>query len=252
MSRAEGRLIPIHVGDPAGNMAIDQALLEAVDEAGQAMLRFYTWSRPTLSLGYFQQLGAREDHAESANLVCVRRSTGGGAIVHHHELTYSVAIPLTASSAGPRIDLYQQTHLAVAAALLEFGVRAVPFRSLDRETTHWTSQHPFLCFQRCSDEDLMVSGYKVLGSAQRKSRRAVLQHGSLLLATSKWAPQLPGVRDLTSRSIPPGQLAECIANRIGDLLSIRWSADELSRAERVRADEITTQRFASDHWLQRR
>jgi lipoate-protein ligase A len=252
MSKTEGRLIPLNAGGSAENMAIDQALLESVDDAGQPVLRLYTWSQPTLSLGYFQRIDARRDHAESSELVCVRRSTGGGAIVHHHELTYSVVVPSGGWLAGPPVELYQQTHAAVAAALSEFNVRAVPFRVLGRETTPSLSEHPFLCFQRCAEEDLVVSGYKVLGSAQRKSRHAVLQHGSLLLGTSPWAPQLPGVHELTSQSVPLRQLAECFAAVLGNVLSIQWRGDEIARGERLRADEIVVQKFASDRWLLRR
>lgn len=264
MSLTQGRLIPLDSGDAAENMAIDQALLESVGDHGRPTLRLYTWTQPTLSLGYFQPIGARRDHAESETLACVRRSTGGGAIVHHHELTYSVALPLDRERAlpgeralhggriGPSVGLYQQTHAAVAAALSEFNVRAVPFRSLGRAAKPKPTNDPFLCFQRSAQEDLFLSGYKILGSAQRKGRRAILQHGSLLLGTSPWAPQLPGVRELTSQSIPLQPLAESLATALATLLSIHWITDEISRQERLRAEQIVVQRFASDRWLGRR
>ena len=98
----------------------------------------------------------------------------------------------------------------------------------------------------------MVSGYKVLGSDQRTSRFAVLQHGSLLLQSSRWAPQLPGVLELTSRSIAPAELANCFAEALAQTLSIRWSEDEISHEETRRADEIGVHKFASDRWLLRR
>lgn len=173
-------------------MAIDQALLESVEADRRATLRLYVWSEPTLSIGYFQKLSDRVGHDESAGLACVRRATGGGAILHHHELTYSVVIPVERQT-GPRMDLYQQTHLAVINVLSEYGIGAIPFRlagsnrgPLRDSEKKDSSVEPFLCFQRRSDEDLIVGGYKVLGSAQRKSRHAVLQHGSLLIRASKW------------------------------------------------------------------
>ncbi len=245
-----GRLIELHAGSPAENMAIDQALLESVEATGQPVLRFYTWSEPTVSMGYFQAIGDRRDHAESSGLAFVRRATGGGAIVHHRELTYSIAIPLDRSLAGPRLELYQQTHLAISEALSDFGVRAVPFRLLGRVEPS-SRANPFLCFQRRTDEDLIVSGYKILGSAQRKTRQAVLQHGSLLMRASPWAPQLPGLLDLTSRQISLAELAGSCSANLGVLLSIQWEVNEISPAERARANELR-KKLTSDAWLFRR
>lgn len=245
-----GRLIELHTGGPAENMAIDQALLESVDANGRPVLRLYAWSEPTLSIGYFQKIADRIEHSESTGLNCVRRSTGGGGIVHHHELTYSVVIPCDDASTGPRLDLYEKTHLAMIESLSEFGVKAVPFRRLGKEPKNDTDS--FLCFQRRTNEDLIISGYKVLGSAQRTTRRAILQHGSLLMQASRWAPQLPGVIDLSSRPISIGQLAESFSASLAVVLTIDWNVDEISRVEMARAAEITTERFASRRWLSRR
>ncbi len=265
MPNSQGRCIPLQVNSPAENMAIDHALLESVDAGSPAVLRLYTWREPTLSLGYFQRIAERSSHSESSGLSCVRRATGGGAIVHHHELTYSIVVPVEPlSKTVPKLDLYRQTHLAVVDVLSEFGVRAVPFRMTGRswmkDPKKWGQQvekpaqstDPFLCFQRRSDEDLIVCGYKVLGSAQRKTRRAILQHGSLLLRTSQWAPQIPGICDLTSRWISPERFAERFAAILGDKLGIDWISDAISAAEHRRAAAISTQKFASQRWLSRR
>ena len=74
-------------------MAADEAMLETTAECGIASLRFYTWTKPTLSLGYFQPAAVREQQPNIASLPWVRRSTGGAGIVHHHELTYAFALP---------------------------------------------------------------------------------------------------------------------------------------------------------------
>jgi lipoate-protein ligase A len=170
--------------------------------------------------------------------------------VHHHELTYSVAIPSDVALAGPRLDLYYKTHSAMIDSLSDFGVRAIPFRRLGEESKNETDS--FLCFQRRTSEDLILSGYKVLGSAQRTTRRAILQHGSLLMQASRWAPQLPGVIDLSSRPISIGQLADSFSASLATALSINWNVDEISPFERRRAVEITTERFASQRWMLRR
>ena len=246
----QGRLVELHTAGAAENMAIDQALLESVDAEGRPVLRLYAWSEPTLSIGYFQKIADRSEHSESKGLTCVRRSTGGGGIVHHHELTYSLAIPSKNASTGPRKDLYEKTHLAMIESLSGFGVRAIPFRRLGQDSEVDTDA--FLCFQRRTSEDLIVSGYKVLGSAQRTARHAILQHGSLLMRASRWAPQLPGVIDLSSRPISIGRLAERFADALAVALSVDWRVGEISLVERGRAAEIATERFASKRWLTRR
>ncbi len=87
------RLI-VHPPSPgAWNMAVDEALLMDAVENGVATLRFYQWSEPTLSLGYFQRYSDREQHAASRKCAVVRRQSGGGAILHDRELTYSLMLP---------------------------------------------------------------------------------------------------------------------------------------------------------------
>ncbi len=245
-----GRLIPLAGGDPAENMAIDQALLESTSRSRVPTLRLYRWNRPTLSLGYFQQLSDRAFHPASLAIDCVRRSTGGGAIVHHHELTYSLAVPV-APTAGPQFELYTRIHGEIASMLRDFGVLAAPFRTLARSAGEQIST-PFLCFQRRTDEDLIVCGYKVLGSAQRKTRGAVLQHGSLLLKASPWAPELPGVAELSSRCLSETQVAEELTQRLARNLSVQWQADELTPAEGAAVSRISESKFGSPHWHQRR
>ncbi|MCG8653349.1 MAG: lipoate--protein ligase family protein, partial [Pirellulales bacterium] len=150
-------------------MSIDQTLLETVDRGGPPTLRFYTWNQPTLSLGYFQPQVQRREHSASRKLELVRRATGGGAIVHHHELTYCLVMPLGDRRSGARVDLYQGLHQVASDVLAEFGVRASPHRLSGREEN--VDPSAFLCFQRRTAEDLVVAGYKVLGSAQRRGRR---------------------------------------------------------------------------------
>src|SRR4051812_39572627 len=79
--------------DGAWNMALDEALLHAAESDGTATLRFYGWREPTLSLGYFQKHVDRALHSASENCTLVRRTSGGGAILHDRELTYSIALP---------------------------------------------------------------------------------------------------------------------------------------------------------------
>ena len=229
MSEPLGRVLPYAEFDAASNMAVDQAILESVDAGGPTTLRLYGWSAPSLSLGYFQSAAQRHRHAASQSIDWVRRATGGGAIVHDCELTYSFAVPIRDRRLGAREDLYHQSHLAIAQLLSQFGVRAQFYRELAERAEQYSE--PFLCFQRRTAEDLIVSGYKVLGSAQRRSRYALLQHGSLLLRASRAAPELPGVGDLTSCQLSVEHWSELIPEALLSTLGLRqWVAGELQTA----------------------
>ena len=126
------------------NMALDEAILQYVAKHPAIILRIYRWAEPTLSLGYFQKLGDRQQHLESAGLNVVRRATGGGAIVHHHDLTYSLAlndealqrleakVPIDSdslrlgklTSIGASTRLYNALHSGVTDLLEQHGYAA--------------------------------------------------------------------------------------------------------------------------------
>nr|WP_146389512.1 lipoate--protein ligase family protein [Allorhodopirellula solitaria] len=254
-------------------MAIDEAIVSAV--AGNAVpptLRFYGWSRPTLSLGYFQAADEAGDWAgEPVDLV--RRSTGGGAIMHHRELTYSLSLPLADTGPGARQAVYRSVHACVIDTLKGLGVTAaaysdVPARAFRSETvipskesrapsdgllpSRKQPREPFLCFQRRTDEDLICSGYKILGSAQRRVRGGVLQHGSLLLQVSCHADVLPGVADLAEIEIDPIAISQSIADGIAETMTLDWQSGELSAAERDHSVSIRANRYAAADWTRRR
>jgi lipoate-protein ligase A len=199
------------------NMAIDEELLERASENAHVQIRLYRWCEPTLSLGHFQSI---EDLAgdpsviasgrleQLADLPRVRRRTGGGAILHDREWTYSVILPHKRSPgrlAGAGVDkghhewLYRAVHQAVRDGLRQLGWDA----SLAEHCTcsiagklPVATKDPFLCFQRRTPVDLVVGAHKVQGSAQRRSRTGLLQHGSLLLSASGSFPSILGLEDL--------------------------------------------------------
>ncbi len=246
----EGRLIIDDRRDPHHNMAVDQVLLETVAAGAPPVLRFYQWDRPTLSLGYFQTLRDRLTHDASRGLTVVRRSTGGGAIVHDHELTYSLTMPIVDRAAVAVRRFYDVMHDAIRQALQQFGVHVHRVG----EDAKQVASSPFLCFQRRTDEDLICAGYKVLGSAQRRTGHAVLQHGSLLLRASAHAPELPGAFDLGGDPPAVPDLIQTILQAVdGRRTKVdAWVPSRLERSEQERAGYWSTERFANRHWLERR
>lgn len=251
-TKPSGRVLTDWSGDAAWNMAVDQALAESIAEQGSsAALRFYTWREPTLSLGYFQSADEADPRFE--NVRKVRRSTGGGAILHHHELTYSLVVRTRRGEHGARHDLYRKVHAAIVDELATRSIVAAPYR----DTTHAAQAverdaDQFLCFRRRTDEDLIVSGYKVLGSAQRRTRGAILQHGSLLLRSSPLADELPGIFDLTSQKMDISRLAQSLTRSIGDAIGIAFTSSELDPREQSGANEIAETRFSNPRWWNRR
>ena len=194
----------------AWNMAVDETLLESAADGGGFSLRFYRWQEPTLSLGYFQQYDDRWQHAASLNCPAVRRATGGGAILHDREITYSIAVPPGHRLAVKHIALYETIHAALIDVLAGYGIHASLCQA---KAGKCGRSQPFLCFQRRSPGDVLLSDVKIAGSAQRRCRGAVLQHGSVLLARSPAAPELPGLAEVAAislilRSIGPNVVVE--------------------------------------------
>ncbi len=237
--------------DGAWNMAVDEALWRVAAQTRVPVLRLYRWEPATVSLGYFQRCGQRRCHRASLELPWIRRASGGGAIVHDRELTYSLAWPLTARTGRISPQLYQLVHHALCDVLRDEGIELC---ILDRGCEHESEAPPFLCFQRRSPGDGMLRQFKVLGSAQRRNRGVLLQHGSLLWERSRWAPELPGVADLVEA--PIGSTAESIGRRwmlrIALRLETRLVGSVLSESERELADKMRDTRYSCPVWNEKR
>jgi len=222
-------------------MALDEALLLARD--APPTLRLYTWSPAALSLGYFQRFADVPAAARAGALV--RRATGGGAIWHERELTFSVAAdaahPLYA---GPIADSYERVHAAVADALRPLGVDATlrGERSLrsDRADTG-------MCFHVSTPLDLVWDERKGVGSAQRRTGGRVLHHGSIKLDATELEP---GVARL-----PAGTALETVAELVLLAFARRFDAGlepaEPSASERAHAERRAAW-FESDAFVRRR
>ncbi len=234
------------------NMAIDQAILESTAATGQTTLRFYAWAPATLSLGYFQKLEDRELHAASARCPIVRRASGGGAIVHDDELTYSLCVATTGSIAKANADLYDTVHVAIRDSLAEQGIETSLFESAPNEKIKASQSDPFLCFQRRAVGDLICDGAKVGGSAQRRLKNAIIQHGSLLLSQSEQAPELPGLKELSGSAVDVEKLSDSVAVRLAKSMELEFVVGEVSHAETSRAQEIENEKFGSQQWLNKR
>jgi lipoate-protein ligase A len=217
-----------------------------------AILRTYGWTEPTLSLGYFQRLAVARAHSRWREVPIVRRLSGGGAIWHHHELTYAVVIPETHPLARPSTNLYRAVHGAIAQALALLGVPAGPRGPVVR-SRDFEQGIPFLCFTDTNPEDIVTYGVKIVGSAQRRRGGAVLQHGSILLARSSHTPELAGVCDVAAvRALPLDEWSERIVARIPDKLELSLLAAPMPEEVRARAADLERSRYRDPRWTELR
>lgn len=164
----------------AWNMAIDEAVLESVASgASLPTLRFYRWAPPCLSLGK-RQLLEGVDLASCARdgIDVVRRPTGGWAILHTDELTYSVAaLPTDPRAAGAILDAYRQLSAGLVAGLRRLGSPA----AMNPVNPYGVHNASAACFEVPSAYEITSGGKKLMGSAQSRPAGRVLQHGSLPL-----------------------------------------------------------------------
>lgn len=247
----------------AVNMAIDEALVEAVQRGAPAAIRFYTWTPACLSLGRNQAARGIYDPVRiaAAGVDVVRRPTGGLAVLHDRELTYSVVAPL-ASLGGPRAA-YAAINRALVLGLRDLGIQAE--QAVGGAARGPVTEAAEPCFQSPATGEITARGRKLVGSAQRCERGVLLQHGSILLSGSQ-----ARVRDLlfeqdhTSVSDGSVTLEELIGRvpALPDLeaalrggfermFGTRLAPGTLDRDEDDRVHELTG-RYRSDEWTWRR
>lgn len=169
-------------------MAVDHALAASVPD-GRGWVRFYRWSRPTVSLGRHEPGRGRWDPGRlaEAGVDLVRRPTGGRAVLHHRELTYSVVV--RGWGAGSMRALYGAVNRALVVGLRSLGVPA----ELAPRTGRADPPDAGPCFERPAEGEVVVGGRKLVGSAQVRLEGRLLQHGSLLVGDDQHRlPELVG------------------------------------------------------------
>ncbi|MFV0445316.1 MAG: biotin/lipoate A/B protein ligase family protein [Planctomycetaceae bacterium] len=220
------------------NMAIDEALLESVAAGNVATFRVYSWSEATVSLGYFQRETSEiEPEGRFHGLAAVRRLSGGGAILHHREVTYSCCIPGTHPLAQEPSHLYDEIHRCIRDTLKSFNAEVEPRGENEGD------DKPFLCYARGDRRDLVYRGFKIVGSAQRRRHSAILQHGSILLRRSPFLLEFPGICDLARVDIPEFTLKQRLAHAVSSVLGEHPEIGALSNAERVMADHLEREKY---------
>ena len=251
-----GRLIIHGATDPRENMAADEALLLHCERGGDGFpaLRFYWWSQPTLSLG------AKEKLADAANLeacrklgiALVRRSTGGRAVLHNRELTYSIVGRSDREPfKGSVTESYRKIAEALRAGIASLGVE-LELADASREKRGRGAHLP--CFAAPSRCELASGERKVVGSAQRRLRGAFLQHGSIIIDSepdslaaatgtgedgrARLAASMAGISELLGRELERDDLIEALVPPLAALFGCELANSDLDDAERATRDSL--------------
>ena len=260
---ASWRLIADGAAPGAWNMAVDEALAEAVAAgASPPVLRLYRWSPACLSLGFAQPPAAADAAFCAAHGIdVVRRPTGGRAVLHHLELTYGVAAPLGRGPLG--FDL-QAAYRAICAALVAgLGRLGVPAELSGAPTAGMIRPIEALpCFVGPASGEVIAGGRKLVGSAMRRVGDAILQHGTILegwdgalqagclgLADdSSLRPAVITLADLLGDVPAPELHASAIVAGFEATFGVAFEASALSAAERARAGLFARERYGHPRW----
>jgi lipoyl(octanoyl) transferase len=224
------------------NMAMDEALLEI---AAIPTIRFYQWDHPALSFGYFGKF----EEVMNYNRDIVRRWTGGGIVFHGEDLTYSIVIPSGHPAFGESAtSIYERVHRAICDVFNENGKRAelVSVAAVSdrrgRKESAIRDRRYNNCFANPVCADVISHGRKIAGAAQRRTRRGLLQQGSIQLATGR-------VRVATATgNVDLGGFADSFAKNLCD----ECRPEKLNNALLALAEEIAERKYGTDSWLLKR
>ena len=215
----------------AENMAIDEALLRRAAASGEAVFRVYAWSTPTLSLGRNQPARGEYDldALRGGGIDLVRRLTGGRAVLHHREITYSVTAP---ASLGVTLrDAYLRINEILVAGLRALGVAAeIAGRSGTGARAPVPSVAP--CFEEPTEGELVLGGRKLVGSAQYREEESILQHGSILIDDDQTS-----VASLLATPVAPPPRPATLRDALGRVPTAGEVSDAMRDALRVREDQ---------------
>ncbi|MBZ0284100.1 MAG: lipoate--protein ligase family protein [Anaerolineae bacterium] len=263
------------------NMAVDEAILEDVSAGTQPpTLRLYAWNPPCLSLGYGQRV-ADVDFERIAALGwdVVRRPTGGRAILHTDELTYSLSLPADDPiAAGSIVESYRRISAALIKGLESLGVQP----QADKRAERGEAGGP-VCFETPSHYEITVNGRKLIGSAQMRRKAGVLQHGSLPLlgdlgricdgliypdqAEREMGKAQVRVRAITLAGVLMGEglrlspannqvdwemAAQAVVEGFSQTFEIDFQQQGLSDSEQIRAQNLYEQVYGTSAWTRRR
>ncbi|MFO7892035.1 MAG: biotin/lipoate A/B protein ligase family protein [bacterium] len=242
-------------------MAIDRAILEYINTTGKVVFRVYDWNPYCISLG-FRQSSDIINHRKCSDdcIDIVRRPTGGRAVFHAREVTYSVIIPQSSRFFSSGIQkIYKMISLGLARGIQKLGIPAELQKHKIDLRSHYQKSISVNCFSAAASSEVMVDGKKMIGSAQRHLQNGVLQHGSILIGNKhldlpyylvhieqdkvstmikKLKHQTVSIGGYLDRNVSYEEVTEVVRKGIQEELEIEFKDDELTPKERIRTSEL--------------
>jgi lipoate-protein ligase A len=265
------RFVNTGTHDAASNMALDEALLMMHEaETAPPTLRVYGWCPPTLSLGYAQNVQHEVDLAacHAQGVAVIRRPTGGRAVLHDQEVTYSVVMPVVLTDGPPTItEHYRRIGVALLAALQTLGLPVQLARPQIRAVPTRIPASP-ACFAALSRYELSVAGKKIVGSAQKRAQRALLQHGSIplwmdrqrLFQCLQVSPEhrvalvqaayttMGAVNEIAAQPVAPAALHAALRQGFSVAFGVELVEMPITPEEWRLAQHLRTTKYATDAW----
>jgi lipoate-protein ligase A len=246
------RLIIDGAAEGYKNMAVDEAILQACNMGyAPSTIRFYEWTRPELSIGYLQDY----NKFKSVTMPVIRRITGGRAVIHCSEITYSIICGCDNPLFSRKVyGSYEVVSHAILNALKDMSIDASIVLSVGRSVRKLDSKES--CFSSPSRYEIMANGRKIVGSAQRRYKRAFLQQGSIILdIDSKLVEGVFG-RDAAEemiglnyfKEVDKDKLRKSCIDRIEDALEVRLYKSELKKQENFLKDRLVERKYTSVKW----
>jgi len=245
------------------NMAIDEALMLGQKEAALPTLRFYGWTRPSFSFGYFQKISEEVDvpKCREQGIGLVRRPTGGGTVIHGWDLTYTVAVPLDNPLVpGNILESYSLIHDCLIQGLQQLGIKAEHFS----EQSGSSEKLPNVCLAKPTKYDVLIGGRKVAGAAQRRKHKVLLHQGYIALdmpsdemtalvsmqndLSQFIAETSTAVNSVSRYPVDREKLANAVASGFETALNIRLVPEGLNEMESETADELVKTKYGTDEW----
>jgi lipoate-protein ligase A len=250
----KARLIPPDAHTPSMNMAIDEALLDS----RLPVLRLYRWAPPGLSIGYAQSIDQiNRIFCEERGIAVVRRITGGSAILHDRELTYCLLLDRKLMPEAI-LDSYRRISSGIAASLKILGLDACMNERSSRD------ERSAACFHEPSWYELLVNNRKIVGSAQKRMRGRLLQHGSVLIDIDidKYAGCFRDSDDIAeglqgrvtalnrelNRPIDYREVFRAMTIGFAEVLGMEFIEDRLTTDELKRAERLDREKYSRDEW----